>query len=91
MRVVDVNVVFRPLQEIRSVSSNKRSDRSILERGEDIVASYKESSGQSSLNGEWVCYISELCSIGFICTLCNENREVKLEAEFVLVGILDCV
>lgn len=42
MSPVHVNVVFRFLQEIKSTSSNKRSDRNILEIGEDIGVPLKE-------------------------------------------------
>ena len=40
--MVDVNVVFLPLQEIKSASSNKQRDRHIFWVVEDIVASSKE-------------------------------------------------
>jgi hypothetical protein len=36
-------------------------------------------------------YVSELFSVRIICALGNDNREVKLEGKFILVGFLDCV
>ena len=42
MSTVGANVVFRPLHEIKCASSNERSDRNMLQIGEDIVTSSDE-------------------------------------------------